>query len=171
MLYVADQDFAIRFGRQIGTLVEIAREVEVAWLIRGSLADDLHEQIVKGPVKMKRLLRNRPESEVCPISVVDGDCRFVAANEKFSRMTGRTPGTINGSPCTTVTDPDHRIAARTNFGRLESGELDFLDARTSRVGAGGVMLDCVSHSVAVRRLDATLQCVITVDRPLHPQAA
>lgn len=46
-------------------------------------------------------------------------------------------------------------------------ELDFVDTRARRVLADGMQREYASHFAAVSDLDASLRCVIVVDRPVH----
>ena len=66
-----------------------------------------------------------------------------------------------------MVEPEDVAQERDNFARLVSGELDYHDLHAHRRRSDGTLLDYAMHRVAVRRLDSTLACVISVGRPVR----
>ena len=66
-----------------------------------------------------------------------------------------------------MTDPADWDHERTHLEQLISGEVDYLDIHARRVLSDGTPIELASHRVALRDPDATLECIITVARPIH----
>ena len=170
----ADDDWAARVGEGIGRLIQTAHEVALAWRVRSELEHDLRARIphcraLGGPNRdeVDQLLRDHLETAAIPVAVFGADCRLMTANDTFLRITGYSMDALVGQSFEFLTDPQDWERERENFARLVSGELDFHDVHAHRVFADGTRAHYASHRAAVRDTDATLECIITVWRPLH----
>lgn len=169
---LADEQFAARMGTRLGWLIQTAHEIQRAWKLRRELAAALRGQIIRygehrpDAVELDQLLRAPGDEPELPAAVYDPDGRFIATNQAFQNISGFTATELSGLNYLETTHPDDRSTERTNFERLTSGEIDYLDIHAHRVLADGSILLCASHRVAVRDPGATLECIITVARPL-----
>ncbi len=101
------------------------------------------------------------------VVVYDVDGRIIGASTSVEKTAGYDTGTLVGRTFADVVDPSDIETERENFARLASGELDYHDFHANRRRSDGTMLDFAMHRVAVRRLDSTLACIISVGRPVR----
>lgn len=169
-----DEQFAIRMSTRIGALFETAREVESAWTARGELVATLRETLatrsvgsMPSPVELEALLESCTAADGLLIGILDAKCRYLTVSAGFSTVTGHPTSAFIGKTFESFTHPDDRATERTNFDRLASGELDFLDIHARRLLVDGTDVVYASHRAAIRDPDATLRYIVTVARPLH----
>lgn len=167
-----DAAFAQRLADRLALLFQSASEVEVAWRVRGELVKRLTRHLrsgvhaaVESGADLEHLLRDTAGSGDLPVAIFDHTGRILALNEKAHRVSGYSDDEIVGATFESFTHPDDLERERANFGRLVTGELDFLDILVRRVLADGSEPSFVSHRGAVRDADATLRLVVSVFRP------
>ena len=102
-----------------------------------------------------------------PCVVFVPDETVLAVNPAFERVFTFPRDHVVGIGRPDVVPPELRETEAAAYARLRSGEIDFDDSQTRRIGGGGVVFDIAIHRVAVREPDATLACVITIARLIH----
>lgn len=169
-----DEAFAVQLSTRLGWLFETAREIALAWQIRSSLAQSLEMhnasrgmRRVPDRTELDQLIRDCPHSGELPVAILGADHRYLTANQKFLRIAGSALDAVVGTSCESSVAAADVDGERTNVDRLVTGELDYIDHHAHRALADGTHRDYASHRVAVRGLDATLQCIITINRPIH----
>ena len=167
-----DEEFAVLFAERVGTLVQASQEIEQAWVVRETLARRFHEWLAGVPLGSSLDPEHAQElldAYRTPLAVVvyDPSGHIVAANAATEQVAGYERGSLIGRSYTDVVDPDFAEAEHENFGRLMSGELDYHDVHAGRRRSSGAIIDFAMHRVAVRHLDSSLACVISVGRPVR----
>jgi PAS domain S-box/DNA binding domain, excisionase family len=169
-----DEEFAQRLAVLVGALFETAGEVEATWKVRGQLVASLGDRLttegadwVPSRSELEELIEHCPEASELPVVILDPRGRFLAVNAAAVRVMGHSGDEFIGRHFESVTHPDELGSERANFGRLVSGELDFLDIHARRIAADGTELAYASQRAAIRDPDATLRFVVSVARPLH----
>lgn len=167
-----DEEFATLFAERVGSLVSAAHEIEVAWQVREDLAGRFHEWLANVPLGaafdpewVQSLLDGYPTD--LAVVVYDPAGRIIGANAPTERVAGYDRTGLTGLTFTDVVDPADVETERENFSRLASGELDYHDFHAIRRRSSGTTIDFAMHRVAVRHLDSSLACVISVGRPVH----
>jgi excisionase family DNA binding protein/PAS domain S-box-containing protein len=168
----ADEAFASEFADRIGTLVIAAHEIAAAWIARERLARRFHDWLagqpqdaVFGPEVVAALLED--DGFETSVVVFDADARIIGATKAVERTSGYRADVLVGRTFTDLVEPAQVAGERENFARLATGELDYHDLHAERRRSDGSQLDFAMHRVAVRRLDSSLACVISVGRPVR----
>jgi excisionase family DNA binding protein/PAS domain S-box-containing protein len=169
---VDDEEFAVRFADRVGALVKAATEIEDAWSVREDLAVRFRAALTQLPfgasLDPSRVHGILDRADVAlPVVVFDGDARIIGANRAMEQSTGFDRDALVGRTFDDYIEPDDAELERSNFARLASGELDYHDYPAGRRSSSGAPLEVALHRVAVRRLDSSLACVISVWRPVH----
>ncbi len=169
-----DASYAQRLVDRIALLYQSAQEIEAAWELRGELVKRLTRMVrslasgaATSHESLSELLFATPGAREVPVAIFDPDGRLLVLNEAAQRVSGYPGETILGKTFEAFTHPDDVDRERANFGRLVSGELDYLDILVRRVLSGDRGSAFVSHRAVVRELDATLRLVISVFRPVR----
>jgi PAS domain S-box-containing protein/excisionase family DNA binding protein len=168
-----DERFVVCFAVRVGTLVLAAHEIDDAWTVRERLAGRFHAWLAGQPLDADfdaatvTALLDADEATNAAVVVYDADGRIIAASQAVERTAGYERGELAGRTFADVVDPDEVADERANFARLASGELDYHDFHANRRRSDGALLGYAMHRVAVRRLDSTLACVISVGRPIR----
>ncbi len=167
-----DEEFATQFAERVGALVSAAHEIEMAWQVREGLAGRFHEWLANmplgssfDPASVQSLLDGHPTD--LPVVVYDPGGRIVGANPATERIAGYERSGLTGLTFADVVEPADVETEQENFERLAGGELDYHDFHAGRRRSSGTTIDFAMHRVAVRHLDASLACVISVGRPVH----
>jgi PAS domain S-box-containing protein/excisionase family DNA binding protein len=167
-----DEEFAVDFAERVGALVTAAQEIVEAWDVRESLARQFHEWLAGMPVgaafdpdAVRGLLDRNPT----PLAVViyDSEGTVIGVNAETERIAGYERDQMIGFTATDFVAPEDVETERENFARLASGELDYHDFHAERRRSSGAVVDYAMHRVAIRRLDSSLACVISVGRPVR----
>ena len=168
-----DASYAQRLVDRIALLYQSSQEIEAAWEFRGELVTRL-TRVVRSPSgaatsheSLSEVLFATPGAREVPVAIFDPDGRLLVLNEAAQRVSGYPSETMVGKTFEAFTHPDDVDRERANFGRLVTGELDYLDILVRRVLDDGRMAAFVSHRAVVRELDATLRLVISVFRPVR----
>jgi excisionase family DNA binding protein/PAS domain S-box-containing protein len=167
-----DEAFAVRFAARVGTLVLSAREIEEAWVTRQRVADRFYDWLAGQPLgavvdraAARALLE--PDDARHPVVVFDPEGHIIGATKEVDRTSGYDTQSLIGRRHDEIVDPADVATELENFARLTSGELDYHDFHANRRRSDGTLLDYALHRVAVRHLDSTLACVISVGRPVR----
>jgi PAS domain S-box-containing protein/excisionase family DNA binding protein len=167
-----DEEFAVRFAERVGALVQTSAEIEQAWTVREDLARSFREWLAGvplgtpfDPASVRTLLDRSPT----PLAVVvfDPDGKIIGINRAMEGVGGFGPDELIGRTFADLVAPDDAEAELENLGRLASGELDYHDFHADRRRASGQVVAYALHRVAVRHLDSSLACVISVGRPVR----
>ena len=113
------------------------------------------------------MLNATPGARDVPVAIFDHTGVVLALNEAAQRVSGYDDETLIGKTFEAFTHPDDVERECANFGRLASGELDYLDILVRRILTGERVSAFVSHRAVVRDVDATLRLVISVFRPVR----
>ena len=162
-----------RLVERMALLYQSAQEIEAAWALRGELVKRM-TRLVQGrpgesdtsPKAIGDLLHATPANRDLPVAIFDHTGHVLALNEVARRVSGFDDAVI-GKTFEAITHPDDVERERANFGRLISGELDYVDVLVRRVLPGERVSVFVSHRAGVRDVDATLRLVISVFRPVR----
>ncbi len=172
-----DEQYAADVGERVGRLVDTAREIALAWKIRRELADDLRTRagLASGDGQpttddINHLFERHLSSATLPIAVFDPEGRLISANQPSLELTGFSLPNVVGMDIEAIMQLDDRPDDPENFERLVSGELDYHDIHGVAVFANGIKFHYAAHRAAVRRPDASLYCILTVNRVLHVPA-
>jgi excisionase family DNA binding protein/PAS domain S-box-containing protein len=167
-----DEEFATLFAERVGALVSAAHEIETAWEVREDLAGRFHGWLANVPLgapfepdSVQSLLDGYPTD--LTVVVYDPAGRIVGANAATERVAGYDRSGLTGLTFADVVDPADVETERENFARLAGGELDYHDFHATRRRSSGATIDFAMHRVAVRHLDSSLACVISVGRPVR----
>jgi excisionase family DNA binding protein/PAS domain S-box-containing protein len=169
----ADEAFAVEFAARVCTLVTAAREITAAWTVREELADRFRAWLVNAPIGTEldpatvRSLLDAYDGPALAAVVYDADGCILGANTAVEKTAGYDRGGLVGRSFVDIVDERDIGTERANFARLASGELDYHDLHADRRRSDGTMLHFAMHRVAVRRLDASLACVVSVGRPVR----
>lgn len=170
----ADEQYAADVGEHVGVLVDTSREIALAWKVRSELADDLRARARLGAISgqpttddLNCLFEHHPESAALAVAVFDPEGRFIGANRRWLDLTGLSLDTIVGVRYEALANIDDRPGDPENFERLVSGELDYHDVHGICVFENGTRIPYAAHRVAVRNPDASLYCILTINRVLH----
>ena len=170
----ADEQYAADVGERVGRLVDTAREIALAWQVRRELADELRARAERGtgagrPTTddLNCLFEHHPASAAFAVAVFDPEGRFIGANHRWLDLTGLSLDAIVGVRYEALAQIDDRPGDPENFERLVSGELDYHDVHGICVFDNGAQIPYAAHRVAVRNPDASLYCILTVNRVLH----
>ncbi len=168
-----DERFVVHFAERVSTLVLAAEEIDAAWTARERLARRFRTWLTGQPLDAEfdpatvaELLEGDADRNAAVV-VYDVDGRIIGASTSVEKTAGYDTGTLVGRTFADVVDPSDIETERENFARLASGELDYHDFHANRRRSDGTMLDFAMHRVAVRRLDSTLACIISVGRPVR----
>ena len=169
-----DASYVQRLVDRMALLYQSAQEIEAAWDLRSELVKrltrvvrDLPPGAAAAPESLSEVLFATPGAREVPVTIFDPDGRLLALNEAAQRVSGYPGETMVGETFEAFTHPDDVDRERANFGRLVSGELDYLDILVRRVLSGDRVAAFVSHRAVVRDLDATLRLVVSVFRPVR----
>jgi excisionase family DNA binding protein/PAS domain S-box-containing protein len=168
-----DEDFAVEFAARVATLVTSAREIADAWTVRAEVAERFRTWLMNAPLGAtldQSAVQNLLDEYVGPdlaVVVYDPEGRILGANTAVEAAAGYGRGGLLGRSFTEVVDEHDIPSERANFARLSSGELDFHDFHATRRRSDGTMLDFAMHRAAVRRLDTSLACIVSVGRPVR----
>ena len=167
-----DASYVQRLVERMALLYQSAREIEAAWALRGELVKRLTRVVRSHPAAAPAeaivdVLNATPGAREVPVVIFDHAGYVLALNEEARRVSGYNDDTLIGKTFEAFTHPDDVERERANFGRLVSGELDYLDILVRRMLTGERVAAFVSHRAAVRDLDATLRLVISVFRPVR----
>ncbi len=169
-----DAAYAQRLVDRVALLFRSAEELEVAWQVRGELVKRLTRHLRSGAsaesvssALLDDLLRDTPGSADLPVVIFDHTGRVLATNDRALRLSGYSSADVEGRMVESFTHPADVELERTHFGRLVSGELDYMDIVVRRVLADESEPAFVSHRGAIRDLDATLRFVVSVSRPVR----
>ena len=172
-----DERLVRRIAARVGPLVRTADEIAEAWRLRRALADlacCLAAKRVPGrPLtgdELRELLfaPGTPGGEAdLPCVAFAPDETVLAVNRAFEQTFTYPSGDVVGVGRPDVVPGELQEREAAHYERLRSGEIDFDDLQTQRLGGGGRVFDIAIHRVAVREPDATLACVITVARLIH----
>lgn len=172
-----DERLVRRIAARVGPLVCTADEIAEAWRLRRALADlacCAAERRVPGRPftgdELRELLfaPGTPGGEAgLPCVAFAPDETVLAVNPAFERTFTFPADHVVGIGRPDVVPAELKEAEAAHYARLRSGEIDFDDSQTQRIGGGGQVYDIAIHRVAVREPDATLACVITVARLIH----
>ncbi len=172
-----DEVLVRRIAARIAPLVQTADEIAAAWQLRRDLADLACCAVAKRPpgrpftgTELHELLfaPGTPGGEArLPCVAFAPDETVLAVNPAFERTFTFPSGEVVGLGRTDVVPPEIREQERAQYERLRTGEIDFDDSQTRRIGGGGKVFDIAIHRVAVREPDASLACVLTVVRLIH----
>ena len=99
--------------------------------------------------------------------VYDPDGRIVAVNRATQAAGGYDRSDLVGRTYADMVAPEEVATEADNFARLATGELDYHDYHADRRRSDGTSIDTALHRVAIRRLDTSLACVISVGRPVR----
>ena len=170
----ADEQYAADVGERVGVLVDTAREIALAWKIRSELDDDLRARARLGAISgqpttddLNCLFEQHPESAALAVAVFNPAGRFIGANRRWLDITGLSLGSIVGMRYEVLANIDDRPDDPENFERLVTGELDYHDVHGICVFENGNRIPYAAHRVAVRNPDASLYCILTINRVLH----
>ena len=169
-----DASYVQRLADRMALLYQSAQDIEAAWELRGELTKRL-TRVVRSHAPeaatfaeaIGDVLHATPGARTVPAAIFDAAGRIVALNDEAQRVSGYDNDTLIGKTFEAFTHPDDVERERANFGRLVSGELDYLDILVRRVLTGERVSAFVSHRAAVRELDATLRLVVSVFRPVR----
>ena len=169
-----DASYVERLADRMALLYQSAQDIEVAWELRAELVKRL-TRVVRSHAPdaatfaeaIADVLHATPGARTVPVAIFDPAGRIVALNEAAQRVSGYDDETLIGKTFEAFTHPDDVARERANFGRLISGELDYLDILVRRMLTGERVSAFVSHRAAVRELDATLRLVVSVFRPVR----
>jgi PAS domain S-box-containing protein len=167
-----DEEFAVQLADRVGALVVAAGAIAQAWRVREDLAARLRTALTRVPIggsldaETVRDVLDRADSPLGAV-VFDRDGRIIGANRAMQDATGFTRDELLGHSFSDYVEPEYRELEERNFARLASGELDYHDFPTGRRISSGEHLECALHRVALRHLDTSLACVISVVRPVH----
>ncbi len=171
-----DEQMLQGIAERLGVLFATASDVELAIEFRDSIVNTLTARVAEAgtfaPGELDELLDEVGGKSHLPITILDGERRFLALNRAFGEIRGQPTDAIIGTTFESMTHPDDRQLDRDTFSRLISGELDYHDVSLRRVlMPEGRELAYTSHRAAVRAPDASLQHIVTVVRPLRPHAS
>lgn len=169
-----DAGYVQRLVDRMALLYQSAQEIEAAWELRGELVKRLTRVVRSHPHEtaasaeaIAEVLHATPGARDIPVAIFDHTGRVLALNEVAQRVSGYDDETLLGKTFEAFTHPEDLERERTNFGRLVSGELDYLDILVRRVLPGERVSAFVSHRGVARDVDATLRLVISVFRPVR----
>jgi hypothetical protein len=176
----ADEAYVVQLAERIGDLVRFARETAEARRIRAEIAEQLHAVLLAGRYgapptaeAVQRALEPRWRHSPWLISVLDAHGRRLATNDAAADAPDPWIDELAGRTAPPESEPaDEPVTCQ----RLRSGEIRFADTYTRRHRADGSESVIAWHRAAVRALDATLACVVSVGHPVPdvervPQAA
>jgi PAS domain S-box-containing protein/excisionase family DNA binding protein len=168
----ADAQFALEFANRVGKLVMTAREIAGAWAVREMLAQRFRQSLANAPLRapfdhatVQTLLD--AVQLAAPVVVYDATGRILGANAATERIAGYGRRDLIQMTYEDVVGPEDAAAERENLARLADGELDYHDFHADRRRSDGTVVDFAMHRVAVRHLDSTLACIISVGRPVR----
>lgn len=170
-----DASYVQRLVERMALLYQSAQEIEAAWALRGDLVKRLtrvgrshpHEAAATSAEAIADVLNATPGARDVPVAIFDHTGVVLALNEVAQRVSGYDDETLIGKTFEAFTHPDDVERECANFGRLASGELDYLDILVRRILTGERVSAFVSHRAVVRDVDATLRLVISVFRPVR----
>ena len=169
---VEDEEFAQQFADRVGELVTAAADIARVWTVREDLAARFRATLARLPIG--RSLDAETVHDVLdragaalPAVAFDGEGRIIGANRAMERASGYDRDSILGRSFFDFVEPEVLELERRNFDRLVSGELDYHDFPAGRRSSSGDPLEVALHRVAVRHLDTSVACVISVWRPVH----
>ena len=169
-----DASYVQRLVDRMALLYQSAQEIEAAWELRSELVKRLArvarshspEEAISASA-IQDVLHATPGARTMPIAIFDDSGHLLALNEIAQRVSGYSGETLIGQTFEAFTHSDDVDRERMNFGRLVSGELDYLDILVRRVLGDDRMAAFVSHRAVVRDADATLRLVVSVFRPVR----
>ena len=167
-----DASYVQRLADRMALLYQSAQEIEAVWELRAELVKRLTQVVRSYPPESATsagaigdVLQATPGARDIPVAIFDHAGYVLAMNEPARRASGYDDDTLVGKTFEAFTHPADIERERANFGRLLSGELDYLDILVRRVLAGERVSAFVSHRAAVHDVDATLRLIISVFRP------
>lgn len=169
-----DAVYVQRLVERMALLYQSAQEIEAAWALRSELVKRLtrvvrsHQSDAVTSVEViPDVLRAVPGGRDLPVVILDPTAHVLAVNEVAQRVLGYDDESLIGQTFEAVTHPDDVEREHNYFGRLISGELDYLDLPVRRLLPGERVAAFASHRAVVREVDATLRLVISVFRPVR----
>ena len=170
----ADEQYAADVGERVGRLVDTAREIALAWKVRSELADELRARAELGadggqPTTdtLNRLFAHHPAAAALAVAAFGPEGQFIGANRHWLDLTGLSIDAIAGVKYEALAMIDNRPGDAESFARLVSGELDYHDVHGICVFDNGTKIPYAAHRAAVRNPDASLYCILTINRVLH----
>lgn len=152
----SDEDVTVlhEMAERVGRLIVTAEDVTIAARVRAELTQGLSllVQDRQGEVPSSEIAPwfDRVTKHVAlPVAVMDRDRVLVAVNPAFQRIRSGE-GNAVGSVFEATTHPDDQAADQASFGRLTSGELDYLDVVLRRQRPRGEVMTYTAHRSAVR---------------------
>ncbi len=169
-----DEAYMVRLADRIGALVQVTREITMAWRERAEIVAEMREKMTRGGLGYVPTLEDahdvvaaRSQSPFL-IAIFDTESRIIAANRTFTEATGYDEADLRAMPTFGFVSPDERDCEIANITRLVSGELDYHDLHGHSGLADGSEIFIAAHRAAVRGLDATLGCIVSVARVVVP---
>lgn len=167
-----DEEFVVAFAERVGALVAAAFEIDAAWTVREALADRFRAWLQRvaldatlAPDVAQAILDD--DEAALAVVVYGPEGRILAVNRATQDAAGYDRSELVGRTYADMVAPEDVSAEEDNFARLASGELDYHDYHANRRRSDGTAVDTALHRVAIRHLDTSLACVISVERPVR----